>query len=314
VTRYLARRLVYLLVQVLLIATAVFMLIRLVPGDPARAILGETASEEQVAVMQQRLGIDRPVLEQYAVWMGGVLRGDLGKSIINSDPIGSQIAMRIGNTFELAILSTLAALVIGIPLGVVAAVRANRVPDIVLSTLAMLGLSLPGFVVGTVLLLVFGLMLRWLPQQQYVPFADNPSQHLRLLILPVITLAASTTAVMMRMTRASMLEVVRQDYVRTARAKGLANAIVLMRHALRNALNPVVSLVGLEMAVLLGGTVIVETIFGWPGLSSLLLAGVRSRDYPTVQAVVLVIAVLTILINLAVDLVYGWLDPRIRYS
>lgn len=313
-TRYLARRLVYLLVQVLLIATAVFLLIRLVPGDPARAVLGETASEEQIAVMQQRLGIDRPFYEQYAVWLGGVLLGNLGKSIINSDPIGSQIAMRIGNTFELAILSTLTALVIGIPLGVVAAVRVNRVADVVLSTLAMLGLSMPGFVVGTVLLLVFGLMLRWLPQQQFMPFAENPQAHLQLLILPVVTLAASTTAVMMRMTRASMLEVVRQDYVRTARAKGLANTIVLMRHALRNALNPVVSLVGLEMAVLLGGTVIVETIFGWPGLSSLLLAGVRSRDYPTVQAVVLVIAVVTILINLAVDLIYGLLDPRIRYS
>ena len=313
-TRYLARRLVYLLIQVLLIATAVFMLIRLVPGDPARAILGETASEEQIAVMQQRLGIDRPFYEQYAVWLSGVLRGDLGKSIINSDPIGSQIAMRIGNTFELAILSTVLALILGIPLGVVAAVRVNRVPDVVLSTLAMLGLSMPGFVVGTVLLLVFGLILRWLPQQQFMPFAENPQAHLQLLILPVVTLAASTTAVMMRMTRASMLEVVRQDYVRTARAKGLANTVVLMRHALRNALNPVVSLVGLELAVLLGGTVIVETIFGWPGLSSLLLAGVRSRDYPTVQAVVLVIAVVTILINLAVDLIYGLLDPRIRYS
>ena len=313
-TRYLARRLVYLLIQVLLIATAVFMLIRLVPGDPARSILGETASEEQIAVMQQRLGIDRPFYEQYAVWLSGVLRGDLGKSIINSDPIGSQIAMRIGNTLELAILSTVLALILGIPLGVVAAVRVNRVPDVVLSTLAMLGLSMPGFVVGTVLLLVFGLILRWLPQQQFMPFAENPQAHLQLLILPVVTLAASTTAVMMRMTRASMLEVVRQDYVRTARAKGLANTVVLMRHALRNALNPVVSLVGLELAVLLGGTVIVETIFGWPGLSSLLLAGVRSRDYPTVQAVVLVIAVVTILINLAVDLIYGLLDPRIRYS
>lgn len=313
-TRYLARRLVYLLIQVLLIATTVFLLIRLVPGDPARAVVGETASEEQVAVMRQRLGIDRPFWEQYVIWMGGVLRGDLGKSIINSDPIGSQIALRIGNTFELAVLSTLAALLIGIPLGVLAAVRANRAPDFVVSTLAMLGLSLPGFVVGTILLLVFGLMLRWLPQQQYVPFTVNPRQHIELLILPVVTLAASTSAVMMRMTRASMLEVVRQDYVRTARAKGLTTTVVLMRHALRNALNPVVSLVGLELSVLLGGTVIVETIFGWPGLSSLLLAGVRSRDYPTVQAVVLVIAVLTILINLIVDLVYGMLDPRIRYS
>jgi peptide/nickel transport system permease protein len=314
VTRYLARRLVYLLVQVLLIATIVFLLIRLVPGDPARAVVGETASEEQVQVMRQRLGIDRPVYEQYAIWLGGVLRGDLGKSIINGDSIGGQVVQRIGNTFELTVISIAVALLIGIPLGTLAAVKANRAPDFILSTLAMLGLSMPGFVVGTVLLLVFALMLRWLPQHQFVPFAANPRQHVELLILPVITLAASTSAVMMRMTRASMLEVVRQDYVRTARAKGLPNGVVLFRHAVRNALNPVVSLVGLELAVLLGGTVIVETIFGWPGLSSLLLAGVRSRDYPTIQGVVLVIAILTILINLAVDLVYGLLDPRIRYS
>ena len=313
-TRYLARRLAYLVIQVLLVATAVFLLLRLVPGDPARAIVGETATEEQVQVMRQRLGIDRPVWEQYAVWLGGVLRGDLGKSIVNGDAIGQQIAQRIGNTFELTIVSTVVALLVGIPLGILAAIRANRLPDFVVSTVAMLGLSLPGFVVGTVLLLVFGLMLRWLPQQQFVTFLANPQQHVQLLILPVVTLAAGTSAVMMRITRASMLEVVRQDYVRTARAKGLPNGVVLVRHALRNALNPVVSLVGLELAVLLGGTVIVETIFGWPGLSSLLLAGVRSRDYPTVQGVVLVIAVLTILINLAVDLVYGLLDPRIRYS
>jgi len=314
VTRYLARRLVYLVVQVILVATAVFMLLRLVPGDPARAVVGETATEEQVQVMRQRLGIDRPLYEQYVVWLGGVLRGDLGKSIINGDSIGGQVAQRIGNTFELTIVSTLVALLIGIPLGILAAVKANRLPDFAVSTIAMLGLSLPGFVVGTVLLLVFGLLLRWLPQQQFVTFAVSPGQHIQLIILPVVTLAASTSAVMMRITRASMLEVVRQDYVRTARAKGLPNGVVLFRHALRNALNPVVSLVGLELAVLLGGTVIVETIFGWPGLSSLLLAGVRSRDYPTVQGVVLVIAILTILINLAVDLVYGLLDPRIRYS
>jgi peptide/nickel transport system permease protein len=314
VTRYLAQRLVYLLVQVVLIATVVFLLLRLVPGDPARAVIGETATEDQVEAMRHRLGIDRPFYEQYASWLGGVLRGDLGKSIISGDSIGDQIVLRIGNTFELTVLSIGVALLVGLPLGVLAAVRANRAPDFVLSTLAMLGLSLPSFVVGTILLLVFALVLRWLPQHQFVSFAADPWQHLELLVLPVVTLAASTSAVIMRMTRASMLEVVRQDYVRTARSKGLPNGLVLFRHALRNALNPVVSVVGLELAVLLGGTVIVETIFGWPGLSSLLLAGVRSRDYPTVQGVVLVIAVVTILINLVVDLVYGLLDPRIRYS
>ena len=313
-TRYIARRLVYLVAQVFVVATIVFLMLRLVPGDPARAVLGETAGEEQVATMRQRLGIDRPFLEQYAIWLAGLARGDLGRSIISGDPVGAQIASRIGNTLELAWLAIALALLVGIPLGIVAAVRANRGPDLLVSSVAILGLSMPSFVVGTVLLLVFGLLLRWLPQQQFVPLAANPAQHLQLLALPVVTLAASSSAVMMRMTRASMMDVVRQDYLRTARAKGLTGAAVLMRHALRNALNPVVSLVGLELATLLGGTVIVETIFNWPGLSSLLLAGVRSRDYPTVQGVVLVIAVLTIVINLIVDLVYGLLDPRIRYA
>jgi peptide/nickel transport system permease protein len=278
------------------------------------AVLGETASQEQVEAMRHKLGIDQPFLVQYASWLGGVAHGNLGQSIINGAPVQEQVAQRIGNTLELALLAIGLALVVGIPLGMVAAVRANRGADLLVSSLAMLGLSLPSFVVGTVLLLVFALMLRWLPQHQFVAITADPGQHLELLVLPVVTLAASTSAVIMRMTRASMLDVIRQDYLRTARAKGLTSVAVLMRHALRNALNPVVSLVGLELATLLGGTVIVETIYNWPGLSSLLLAGVRSRDYPTVQGVVLVIAVLTILINLAIDVVYGLLDPRIRYA
>jgi peptide/nickel transport system permease protein len=314
VSRYVARRLTYLVLQVCVVATIVFLLLRLVPGDPARAVLGETATEEQVATMRQRLGTDRPFVEQYAVWVGGLLRGDLGRSIINGDPVSKQVANRIGNTLELALAAIGLATLLGIPLGMLAAVRANRSSDVMLSSVAMLGLSLPSFVVGTVLLLVFALLLRWLPQHQFVPLGVDLRQHVELLVLPVVTLAASTSAVMMRMTRAAMLDVVRQDYLRTARAKGLSSMAVLLRHALRNALNPVVSLVGLELATLLGGTVVVETIFNWPGLSSLLLAGVRTRDYPTVQAVVLLIAVLTILINLFVDLLYGLLDPRIRYS
>ncbi len=312
--RYIARRAVYLVVQVLLVATVVFLLIHLVPGDPARAILGETASEDQVATMRHKLGEDQPLLVQYATWLGNAVHGDLGNSIVNGASIDEQVGQRIGNTLELVIISIVLALAVGLPLGIIAALRANRPTDAILSSAAMLGLSLPNFGVGSIFLLVFALALRWLPQHQFVAFSADPPQHLELLILPVVTLAASTGAVVMRMTRATMLEVIRQDYLRTAQAKGLTSSAVLVRHALRNALNPVISIVGLELAALLGGTVIVETIFGWPGLSSLLLAGVRSRDYPTVQAVVLVIAVLTILINVAVDIAYGLLDPRIRYS
>ena len=213
-----------------------------------------------------KLGVDRPFLVQYGAWLGGVVRGDLGQSIINGAPVEGEVARRIGNTLELALLAIGVALLVGIPVGMLAAVRANGGADLLVSSIAMLGLSLPSFVVGTVLLLVFALMLRWLPQHQFVAITADPRQHLELLILPVVTLAASTSAVIMRMTRASMLDVIRQDYLRTARAKGLTNVAVLMRHALRNALNPVVSLVGLEFATLLGGTVIVETIYNWPGL------------------------------------------------
>lgn len=312
--RYIARRLLQLVVQVFLVATVVFLLIRLVPGDPARAILGETAAEEQVARVRSQLGIDRPLPEQYVTWLGRTARGDLGTSISSGRPVMLDIQQRIGNTVELIALSVLVSLVIGMPLGILAALRSNRPTDYVISSAAVLGLSLPSFVVGTILLLVVGLRLGWLPPSQFVPWQQDLGQHLKVIALPVFALSASAIAVIIRMTRSSMLEVVRQDYIRTARAKGLVDQVVISRHALRNALNPVVSIVGLEIAALLGGTVIVETIFNWPGLSSLLIAGVRARDYPVVQGVVLLIAVLTVLINLIVDLVYGWLDPRISYS
>jgi len=312
--RYFARRIIYLVVQVFCVATLVFLLLRLVPGDPARAVLGENATVEQVATVRHQLGLDRPLLVQYGRWMGHVVRGDFGASILSGRPVLTDVRQRIGNTIELIVLATLASLLVGIPLGIISALRANRAEDYTLSSAAMLGLSLPSFVVGSVLLLVFALKLHWLPPSQFVAWQENPGQHIKLLILPVVTLAASTTAVILRMTRSAMLEVIRQDYIRTARAKGLGERVVLLRHALRNAVNPVISVTGLELASLLGGTVIVETIYGWPGLSSLLLSGVRSRDYPVVQGVVLVIAVLTILINLLVDLTYGLLDPRIRYD
>jgi peptide/nickel transport system permease protein len=313
-SRYVARRLLQLVVQVFLVATVVFMRIRLVPGDPARAILGETAAEEQVLKVRSQLGIDRPLPEQYVTWLGRTARGDLGTSISSGRPVMLDIQQRVGNTVELIVLSVLVSLLVGMPLGILAALRANRPTDYVISSAAVLGLSLPSFVVGTILLLVVGLRLGWLPPSQFVPWQQDLGQHLKVIALPVFALSASAIAVIIRMTRSAMLEVVRQDYIRTARAKGLNDQVVISRHALRNALNPVVSIVGLEIAALLGGTVIVETIFNWPGLSSLLIAGVRARDYPVVQGVVLLIAVLTVLINLIVDLVYGWLDPRISYS
>jgi peptide/nickel transport system permease protein len=311
---FIARRLLTLLGQVLIVATIVFLMLRLVPGDPARAILGETANEEQVATMRGRLGIDRPIWEQYVDWLGSALQLDLGDSIISGRSVSGDIADRIVNSLELIVLSVVLSLIIAIPLGTIAALRANRFTDFSLSSLAMLGLSLPSFVIGTVLVLVFGLKLGWIPQSRFVGWTDDPIAHLKLLILPSTTLAIGNAAVILRMTRSSMLEVLRQDYVRTARAKGLAEGRVIRAHTLRNAINPVVSIVGLEVATLLGGMVIVEQIFNWPGLSTLLMSGVLSRDYPVVQGVVLVIATLTIVINVVVDIMYAVLDPRIRLS
>ncbi len=311
---FLARRLLQMLLQVFVAATVIFFLVRLVPGNPAVAVLGDNATEDQIQRITAQMGLDKPVWNQYLTYLGNVVRGDLGVSLISGRDVATDIRLRIGNTLELAIISVLISLLVGMPLGIIAALRANRAPDVVLSSSAALGLALPSFVVGTVLILIFGLKLGWLPQSRFVEFRDDPVQHIKQIILPVATLSASAIAVVMRMTRSSMLEVVRQDYIRTARAKGLIEKTVVLRHALRNAINPVVSIIGLELAALLGGTVIVETIFNWPGLSSLLMSGVRSRDYPVIQGVVLLICVLTILINLMVDIAYGLLDPRIRYE
>ena len=311
---FLARRLLQMLLQVFVAATVIFFLVRLVPGNPAVAVLGDNATEDQIQRITAQMGLDKPVWDQYLTYLGNVVRGDLGVSLISGRDVATDIRLRIGNTLELAIISVLISLIVGMPLGILAALRANRAPDVVISSSAALGLALPSFVVGTVLILIFGLKLGWLPQSRFVEFRDDPVQHIKQIILPVATLSASAIAVVMRMTRSSMLEVVRQDYIRTARAKGLIEKTVVLRHALRNAINPVVSIIGLELAALLGGTVIVETIFNWPGLSSLLMSGVRSRDYPVIQGVVLLICVLTILINLMVDIAYGLLDPRIRYE
>lgn len=311
---FITRRLITLVVQLFFVAVLVFLMLRLVPGDPARGILGETATEEQIAEMRRQLGIDRPLIEQFVDWFGGVLQLDLGESIISGRSVSGDIADRIMNSLELIVLSVVLSLLIAIPLGTIAAIRSNRIADFALSSLAMLGLSLPSFVIGTVFVLVFGLVLGWLPQSRFVAWGDDPIAHLKLLILPGTTLAIGNAAVILRMTRSSMLEVLRQDYVRTARAKGLTESRVIRAHTLRNAINPVISIVGLEVATLLGGMVIVEQVFNWPGLSTLLMSGVLSRDYPVVQGVVLVIAALTIVINVVVDILYAVLDPRIRLS
>lgn len=308
---FLVRRIGLMLIQLFLAGTLIFVIVRLVPGDPARAVLGDTATPDQIAQIHRQLGLDRPMLVQFGEFWNALFHGSLGTSLVSGRPVLTDVALRLGNTLELVLLAILLSVVVGVPLGAAAARRADRTRDYALTSGAVIGLSTPVFVLGTVLVLVFSVALPILPPARFVTFVEDPLAHLRLLVLPVVTLAAAPAAVVLRMTRSAMLEVLSSDFVRTARGKGIGERKVMIAHALRNSMNPVTSAVGLELAMLLGGTVIVETIFGWPGLSSLLMSGVEARDYPVVQGVVLVIAGLTIVINLLVDVAYRLIDPRI---
>lgn len=314
-TAYVIRRLLQSAVLVFVIASLVALFIQFLPGDPAYIILGETnATPERVAAVRKELGLDRPLVVQYVDWLSGVVRGDLGSSLTSKRPIGPDLAKRLPRTFELIAASMTLAVLLGVPAGVIAARCRNRAPDFVISFFSVVWISTPVFVTGTLLLLLFGVKLRLLPATGYVSFADDPVEHLKRLVLPAVTLALLDMAVILRMTRSTLLEVLNEDYVRTARAKGLSERAVLYRHALQNALIPVITIVGLQTGTLLGGTVLVEFIFNWPGISSYLIAAINQRDYPVVQAIVLVIATLFVLLNLVTDLIYAVVDPRIKYA
>jgi ABC-type dipeptide/oligopeptide/nickel transport system permease component len=288
--------------------------IQLLPGDPAYTILGDKASPERAAAVRKQLGLDRPIYVQYVDWIGSVAHGDFGDSLISDRPILNDLARRLPRTIELIIASMILAILVGIPLGVIAANYRNQMPDILVSIISLLGVSTPVFVSGTLLLLVFGVRWHILPATGYVSITDSPWGHIEHLLMPAVTLALLEAAVILRMTRSSLLEVLSEDYVRTARAKGLGQRIVLYHHALRNALIPVVTIIGIQAGTMLGGTVIVEYIFNWPGVSTYLLAAINQRDYPVIQAIILIIATLFVLLNLVTDLVYAAIDPRIKYG
>ena len=312
---YILRRLLVAAILVVSVGTLVFLMIRLVPGDVVQVLLAEgNASPETIQARRDALGLTRPLPEQYALWLGGLLRGDFGTSLATSRPVGDDLATHLPRTLELVAAGLAIGLALGIPIGVFAAIRRNTWADYLATTTSLVGLSVPNFVWGTLLILVFGLLLRWFPTAGFVSFQDDPQRHLRFLTLPAITLGLTLAAVITRMTRSAMLEVLRQDYIRTALAKGLSNRVVEYRHALKNAMIPVVTITGIEVGSLLGGTVLVEYVFNWPGLSTLLINGAYKRDYPVVQAVVLTIAGTFILVNLLVDVLNAYLDPRIRYG
>jgi ABC-type dipeptide/oligopeptide/nickel transport system permease component len=304
--RYLVRRLLLTVPVLLGVATLVFALIHLVPGDPAQAMLGEGASQEEVLRLRTSLGLDRPLLAQYTAFLGGLVRGDLGTSFRYNTPVTQQITSRLGNTAKLALAAMAVAILFAVPLGIVAAVFRGRAPDHAAMTLALAGISMPNFWLGPLLAILFAVYLGWLPV--------SGTGSLAHLVLPAITLGAALSAILARMTRASLLEELRELYVLAARARGLSGARAVLRHAFRNSLIPVVTIIGLQFGAVLTGTIITETIFAWPGLGRLLIQAINFRDYPLVQGCILFISVTYVLMNLLTDLTYGMLDPRIRYE
>jgi ABC-type dipeptide/oligopeptide/nickel transport system permease component len=305
VWRYLARRLLLTIPVLLGVATLVFALIHVIPGDPARAMLGEVASEEDVAQLRRTLGLDRPLAAQYVTFLGGLLRADLGTSLRTGAPVATQILERLPATFELAAAAMAVALALAIPLGIVAAARRGTAVDHAAMTLSLAGVSMPNFWLGPMLAIVFGVELGWLPVS-----GRGGLSHL---VLPAVSLGAALAAVLARMTRATLVDQLQEPYVVAARARGVSRRRAILRHAFRNSLIPIVTLAGLQVGAVLTGAVITETIFAWPGIGRLLVQSIGFRDYPIVQGCILLIAITYVAVNLAVDLLYSVLDPRIRY-
>jgi len=306
VTRFLVRRLLLTIPVLLGVATLVFSLIHLVPGDPVQAMLGDSASPQDIADLRGRLGLDRPLLVQYGAFLKGALRGDLGSSLRTNQTVTSAILERLPATFELAVAAMCVAAAIAIPLGILAAVRAGTAVDYAATTLALVGISVPNFWLGPLLAIVFSIELGWLPVSGRGSAAN--------LVLPAVTLGAPLAAVLARMTRASVIEELRELYVLAARAKGVSFVRAVLHHAFRNSLIPIVTVFGLQFGAVLTGAVITETIFAWPGVGRLLIQSIAFRDYPLVQGCILLIAVTYVAMNLLTDVAYGLLDPRIRFE
>lgn len=304
--RFLVRRLLLTIPVLLGVATLVFSLIHLVPGDPVQAMLGDSATPQDIADVRARLGLDKPLYVQYGAFLGSAIRGNLGTSLRTNQPVAAAIAERMPATFELALAAMLVATAIALPLGIIAAVRAGTIADYGATTLALVGISIPNFWLGPLMAIVFSIMLGWLPVS-----GRGTAAHL---VLPAITLGAPLAAVLARMTRASVIEELRELYVTAARARGVSRARAIVRHAFRNSLIPIVTVLGLQFGAVLTGAVITETIFAWPGVGRLLIQSISFRDYPMVQGCILLIAITYVAMNLVTDLAYGLLDPRIRYE
>lgn len=312
-TSYIVRRVMETVPVLLVVAIVVFSIVHLSPGDPARVILGDMATEAEVERLQQAMGLDRPIVVQFADWFGNALQGDLGQSIFLNRPVLTAIVERAEPTFMLSLLSLLIAVAVGVITGVVAAINHNRFTDGFLSIVALIGVSVPNFWLGLLLILLFAVQFGWFPPAGYQPLEEGIGQSLRYLMLPAITLGVSQAAIISRITRSSLLDILKEDFVRTATAKGLPGYIVIVKHAFRNSLIPVITVIGLVLAALLGGAVVVETVFAVPGLGRLVITSIARRDYPVIQGTVLIVTTIYVLVNLVVDLLYVAVDPRIRY-
>jgi peptide/nickel transport system permease protein len=304
-------RLLSAIPTLLIVAIAVFTLIRLVPGDPASLMLGDLADEHTLAVVKERMGLDRPILVQFAIWLGNVLQGDLGRSVINDQPVLHLVLDRFATSAQMVLIAVGLAVVVAVPLGMIAAWRQNSALDLTIVGASTLLLSVPTFWLGLMILLALGLKLGWLPVIGYVSLTDDPVQGLVYLIMPVTTLVLHEAGIIVRMARASTLDVLRLDYITHARAKGLSESSVLLNHVARNAFGPTWTLIGLILGNLLGGVAVVETVFTIPGLGRLIIDAIYARDYAVVQGCLLFVAVTYVLVNLLVDLLYPFFDPRV---
>jgi peptide/nickel transport system permease protein len=313
-TTFIIRRLLISLLLVLFAVSLVFMLLRLLPGDPAQIVAGDTASTEQLLLMRQRMGLEDSLPQQYVRWISKFARLDLGVSLTDGRSINTDISRRLPRTLELAFIAATLALCIGVPVGVYAAARRNTRGDAAVTGAALVGLSVPNFVVGTMGVYIFGVVLKILPSGGFTEFSADPAKHILGLVMPVGVLVIGLASSIIRLTRASVLDVLGQDYVRTARAKGLSERNVLARHVVRNGLLPVIAAFGIQLGNLMGGTVIIEAVFNWPGVATLLITSISLRDYTTVQAVIAVIALIFLVINLLTEIVYAYFNPRIHYT
>ncbi|WP_127594010.1 ABC transporter permease [Paenibacillus lautus] len=309
---YITKRLLSLIPVLAVVTIAIFLIIHITPGDPAAAILGMEASQEEIQQLNQDLGLDRPILEQYTSWVTNVFKGDLGDSIFMNQPVSEAIAEHVTPTLSLAILAQVIAIILAIPFGIIAAYKRGSLADYTLMGISLLGMALPSFLLGLFLMLFVGVKLQWLPVAGYEPLSSGLWEHMKYLILPGISLGTIQAALITRMTRSSMLEVLNLNFIKTARSKGLHEMKVLFKHAFRSAFLPILTVIGQTFGTLVTGAVVVEAIFNIPGLGQLILNSIARRDFAVIQGVVLVVTLMYVTINLIIDLLYGAVDPRVR--